>query len=237
LFLLDVLLPEGSGSFDPAQVAGPVDIGFSDIHAAVRARRGLHTLYASVYQGENSFGNDVFEERKETLPTIDDEYIWTNRTGQMRYEWVQGSRAFGHAGIWASEYRLDHPFDDSPFGGLYPRRPDEGTDPEGRIARSDFALSLDPLGRVPLATPGLLDPIRWRLHATAEDVYSPSQLTTLTLGTRFSYLPAQRRLFVEPRLALRHDQPDGRWAFRGAAGLYRQFIYQFDERTSKIVSE
>ncbi len=55
--------------------------------------------------------------------------------------------------------------------------------------------------------------------------------TTLEVGSRFTYVRERQTLYVEPRLSVRHDMPAtpaGDFSFHGAAGIYRQFINQFD---------
>ncbi len=273
LFLLKALETETFEPLDDTVVGSPVDIGFSDIHAAVHVQReGLKNLYASVYRGHNTFGSEALETQRSVLGTLSDEYFWINQTAQLRYEWVQGHRAFAHAGMWVSNYRMEHPFTGSPFATISSHSAEEDAPPPARlqdlnqikeigfrtgfdyaasarhtltsnlealVTESDFALTIDPLGRIPVATPEVLQPIRWRWHATLEDVVALNRRMKLTLGSRLSYLHAQRRLFVEPRLAFRYDQPNGlggAWAFRGAAGLYRQFTNQFDVASYNIAA-
>ena len=263
-FLLDALDPEAeAGTALASQFAlGRIDLTFFDFHAATRIQQGgLRSLYASLYRGRNVFSNGVLEEAPASVGVVADEYTWTNQTAQMRYEWVQGSRAFAHVGLWKSSYRLDHPFNRSPLGAIAEEMPSSPTDAppefneietlgfrggldyaiaarhtltgslEASLMDSDFWLAIDPLGHTPVATPGLLRPMRWRWHAVFEDAFALSYRTTLTLGTRLTYLHAQGLVYAEPRLALRHDVPagpGGTWAFRTAVGRYRQFINQFD---------
>ncbi|MCH8962454.1 MAG: carboxypeptidase-like regulatory domain-containing protein, partial [Bacteroidetes bacterium] len=99
---------------------------------------------------------------------------------------------------------------------------------------NEFVLSLDPLGTTPVVDPEGRRPIRWRLSAFVEDRLALSHRATLTLGSRVTYLPSQHSVYAEPRLAIRYDFPEGEagaWALRGAVGLYRQFINQFDIAT------
>ncbi len=53
-----------------------------------------------------------------------------------------------------------------------------------------------------------------------------SARTRAEAGVRLTYLPVRQTLYAEPRLAVRHDRD--RWAGRLAAGMYRQFVQQFD---------
>ncbi|MEZ4695441.1 MAG: carboxypeptidase-like regulatory domain-containing protein [Rhodothermales bacterium] len=96
---------------------------------------------------------------------------------------------------------------------------------------SDFALSIDPMSRAPLSTPSTLLPIRWTWHASAQDDIALGLRTTLTLGSRITWVNANRRFYSEPRIAIRHDVPSGSagsFAFRLAGGRYRQYVDQYD---------
>ena len=272
LFLVDALAapgepPENSNGA-PAIPSAPIEVGFVDMHAAMRVERdGLHSIHASVYRGRNLFGSEI----SATLPfgnaaprsdEVDDEYAWVNTTSQLRYESVLGSRTFASVGLWASHYEYTHPFDRSPFAAVSPggsQRP--STEDLNEISEvgvragwshaatakhflsgnmeavntsNEFVLSLDPLGSTPVVDPEGRKPLRWRLRAFLEDRFSLSHRATLTLGSRFTFLPSQRAVYAEPRLAIQYDLPEGRsgaWALRGAVGLYRQFINQFDIAT------
>ena len=194
---------------------------------------------------------------------VDDEYSWVNTTSQIRYESVLSSRAFASIGLWRSHYEYNHPVARSPFAPIDPDSTVAvATEDLNEIAEygmragwnyaatakhflsgnvevvytgdHEFALSLDPRRGAPVVDPALREPIRWRVSAFVEDRFALSHRATLTLGSRLTYLPSQRSVYAEPRLALQYDLsagPSGTWAFRGAVGLYRQFINQFDVAT------
>ena len=73
-----------------------------------------------------------------------------------------------------------------------------------------------------------MSPELWRFAGYLEDKYSFDERTTLNAGLRLTYLSSQRQIFAEPRISFRHDVAGGTWAFRGAVGLYRQFVNQFE---------
>ena len=273
LFLIDALLapgesPEGT-NHAPAVSTVPIELGFNDIHAALHLQRdGLHSIHTSFYRGRNVFGNErdiplPFGDATPPTDDIDEVYVWTNTTSQIRYEGVLGSRTFANLGLWASHYEYTHPFDRSPFAAI---DPDSSGGPStedlneisevgmragwnyaatakhflsGNVEAvhtgdNEFFLSLDPLGATPVIDAEGRKPIRWRLSAFLEDRLALSHRATLTLGSRLTYLPSQRSVYAEPRLAIRYDFPVGEagaWALRGAVGLYRQFINQFDVAT------
>ena len=264
LFLSDVLggLGGDGEAFDSNPIAtAPVELGYSDIHSAVRVQRdGLHSLYASFYRGRNIFGNeDQPESGGVPDDDIDDEYAWTNMTSQLRYEGVLSSRAFATVGVWASTYNFSHPFDLPPFAQDCAGAPlsedfnevsEQGLragwnyaatgrhflsgNVEAVHVSSEFALSLDPLCTNPSVDASQREAVRWRWSAFLEDQWALSDRATLTFGSRFTLLPIRNTLYAEPRLAFRYDHPEGRfgaWAFRGAVGLYRQFINPFDVAT------
>ncbi len=272
LFLVDALRAAGGvpGDATPpdTEAIAPVEVGVSDVHAAVRLQlAGLHSVHASFYTGRNVFGYARSRtvprtEAATTIVDVDDEYAWTNTTSQLRYEGVLGSRTFASVGLWMSSYAFAHPFDRSPFSVIDPNRPDPPAFEDfnditevglrsgwnyaatarhflsGEVAAvhtdSEVALSLDPLGTRPAFNPALRKPAQWRLSTFLEDRMALSHRATLTLGARLTYLPALRSVYAEPRLAFQYDHPEGRWgawALRAAAGLYRQFINQFDVAT------
>jgi hypothetical protein len=69
----------------------------------------------------------------------------------------------------------------------------------------------------------------WHLTGHVEGEASLGLGTTLTAGTRLTYLAAQHMVYAEPRLALRHDRRTslvGEMAMRIAGGLYRQYVTQ-----------
>jgi len=69
----------------------------------------------------------------------------------------------------------------------------------------------------------------WHLEGHAEAEASLGLGTTLTAGTRLTYLSNRQMVYAEPRLALRYDRsatPLGDVALRVAGGLYRQYATQ-----------
>ncbi len=82
-----------------------------------------------------------------------------------------------------------------------------------------------------------IDGQQLRLASFLDHRYSISDKTTLDLGLRLTYLGTHQQVFAEPRLAVRYDAPSGPlgpWAFRGAVGLYRQYVNQFDVSSVNI---
>ncbi|WP_176521696.1 TonB-dependent receptor [Longimonas halophila] len=69
----------------------------------------------------------------------------------------------------------------------------------------------------------------WHLEGHAEGEASLGLGTTLTAGTRLTYLSNRQMVYAEPRVALRYDRsttPLGDVALRVAGGLYRQYVTQ-----------
>lgn len=262
----------GQPQTDPASLADSLlTVFFSDIHAATRIRFGnARSLYASLYSGHNDFGigtvpapvplqakrDDDDEDEEDDAPA--ESYAWSNRMSQIRYEWVQGKRAFVKVGIWNSRYRLRHPFTTSPFLPSSIPASDALSDDFNEVksmglfasidwapaarhvisaelqyvdTHTEFQLSIDPTSDSLSITEQTVAPIRGRLQSFIEDVISLSPQATLTLGSRLTYVPSQQRLYAEPRIAIRRDfQRAGEQllAIQLAAGLYRQFTNQFD---------
>ncbi len=71
----------------------------------------------------------------------------------------------------------------------------------------------------------------WRGSAYVVDEISIGTHATVTLGSRFTYLPDQQTVYAEPRLSARLDATHpvvGDVGARVAGGLYRQFVNRFD---------
>jgi hypothetical protein len=79
--------------------------------------------------------------------------------------------------------------------------------------------------------PFSFDDTRWQVGGYLRDVVSLGTGTTLTAGTRLTYIPARRTLYAEPRLSLHTEGTAaglGPYAVRVAGGLYRQFVNRFE---------
>ncbi|MFO8233471.1 MAG: TonB-dependent receptor [Longimonas sp.] len=69
----------------------------------------------------------------------------------------------------------------------------------------------------------------WHIESYAEGEASLGLGTTLTMGTRLTYVSNRQTVYAEPRVALRYDRsgtPLGDVALRTAGGLYRQYVTQ-----------
>ncbi|MGI9173813.1 MAG: carboxypeptidase-like regulatory domain-containing protein [Rhodothermales bacterium] len=230
---------------------------------------GLRSLRFSFYQGRNAFGTESevasgTDEPPFAEDVFEEAYRWRNRAARIRYEWVPSGRLFANLSAWVSSYRLRHPVGFSPadsslaasalsaeasnavretgfrLGGdcaAAVRHTFSGA-LEGTLTSSAFARSTDFFGASP-TEPDTLQPVRERLAAYLEDRVALGYGTTLTLGTRLTYLPRARSLLAEPRLAMQYDHETGwlgSWALRGAVGLYRQYLHSFDVATYNVTS-
>lgn len=91
---------------------------FSDLHAAGRLRFGpLRSLDASFYHGRQHLSGGVLPRESVASRqfaaadvTVFDQYAWTNRLGQVRYEAVLGSRTLAGLQARASDYRLENAY-------------------------------------------------------------------------------------------------------------------------------
>ena len=266
-YLFENLVPGATADTINTQMDAPVDIRFSDIHAGTRIRiGGLRSLYLSMYQGHNAFGGEQVSLLPESIESRSEDYRWSNKMRQARYEWVSGHKTFLHIGLWSSDYELIHPADRFPFspGDTVEEEEDEMENEELEVedfnqisevglkvgfdtalgsrhtlsgslepilTKTKFSLSVDPSGETDPITHLGIRPARTRIQSFLQDKIALNQHTQVTLGSRFTYIPAQQRLYAEPRLSIRHDLPDGpggAWALFGAVGLYRQFLFQFD---------
>ncbi len=246
---------------DSSLTSSLLTIGFYDIHAASRVRfDNGHSLHASLYRGHNQFGydtppatatdraNDVYSWMNQAWQV---RYEWVAgsrtfmHTGFSRSEYRLShpidTLPFAVLGGAVSPDSLETDIDD--FNDIFTYTVRLGVDRaftdrhvatsalEAVYTESEFSLSIDPSGTWPSITHELIRPVRFRLQSFVEDTWTPNERTTITAGTRLSFLPAQMRLYAEPRLAWRYDEPEGpggEWAFRMALGLYRQYLNQFD---------
>lgn len=72
---------------------------------------------------------------------------------------------------------------------------------------------------------------QWHVSGYLRDVMSLGMGTTLTAGTRFTYIPARQTVYAEPRLELHHEgslRATSPYAVRLAGGVYRQYVNRFD---------
>ena len=239
---------------------GSVELKFTDVHGAVRINRGLQQLYLSFYNGRNVFGNDALESDSPIISASGDEYSWHNTVANAQYDRVLTSRMLGSLKIWKSTYSLRHPFDLSPFessqtgsvsadsvdrefnnietlGGRGELNLSVGSRHtvsaavDGSIVDNDFRISVDPSGEIPAISKKVYPTAKWKWTGFVQDDISLGYKTTLTTGTRVTYIPLQETAYVEPRVSLRHDQPlsAGRvLSLKFATGIYRQYLNQFD---------
>ncbi len=71
----------------------------------------------------------------------------------------------------------------------------------------------------------------WRVESFIQNRIPVSAQLTVDAGTRVTYLASRKSWFAEPRLAVRYDARSsdvGPWSARLAAGLYRQYVTQYD---------
>ena len=236
----------------------PLSFSFSDLHAAARIRLpGARSLYLSLYRGRNRFGLEIGSEEMPEEELSEEEYSWNNQTRLLRYESVWGRRGFFRATAWQSDYRLRHPLDRDPFSSFnsVPIAADSTGEDFNEIlvsgvklefdlyatvrhlingglettyTESEFELSLDPFDQTPAIDDNNVYPAQWLSSSYLQDVISLSARTQLTAGSRFTYIYGQKRLYAEPRINVSHEDRSARWMFQAAAGLYRQYVDQFD---------
>lgn len=245
------------GNFKESVSGGNPRIGFHDLHLASRTRFGLlNSLYASLYWGGNRLGADLAPDPP-AGPSADapapfrDLYAWRTGMAQVRYESVLGSRTLAALRLRGSYYRVDHDYNvpDSALARTIPvLRPDDGN----RVyevaleATVDHALGSRQnvrLGAELIRTDSRFVVLGTRLYPIdhqaagmrlvgfAEDEVTLSPYASVEAGGRFTLLPATGAVYAEPRLSLRLDvaeSPVGAWSMRLSAGVYRQFLNQFD---------
>ncbi len=183
-----------------------------------------------------------------------DEYMWRTVAGQVRHEQLHGTRVAHLIQLRGSEHALDHDF--SMVIGASPANQDPPRRDGNRVR--EFALvgglqvagggawDLD-LGTEVAYTEAVLDLRNGVLRALgsneqalrvgghAEVKRRIGSRHWLDAGVRVTQLMKTGRAYVEPRVALRADGESdewGPWAWRLGAGVYRQYVNQFDVATS-----
>ena len=68
----------------------------------------------------------------------------------------------------------------------------------------------------------------WKVSGFIEDKISLGVRYQLELGTRITYLGIRKETYLEPRAAIRMDDQKSGFSGRLAAGVYRQFLNEFD---------
>ena len=241
-------------------------IGFSDIHLA--GRIGINPyqrLYFSGYIGNNNIdtrlkaiGEEASTDSVRYLDTRDI-YDWNNTAGQIRHEWLLGSRAIGMVRVRASRHSFDHNYilADSIFSQGSPdinnivldnfseiSALDENTITEVAIDGTfDYSISSTnhlAIGfeanrlsnRVSLQS-SFFQPVEvpydgWTFSGFVEDKINLGIGYQIELGTRFTHVDIRNETYLEPRVAVRMDHSESGFAGRLAAGLYRQFLNEFD---------
>ncbi len=246
---------------EPVPDAPTHDVDFWDLHGALRIDFGSRTSARfSRYVGTNRFGTD-FDDQSATSRVPADSYRWRNSITGFNIESILSTRAFLEISGWSSYYEMQHPFDIGTTAdscqGCYTPEADDFNDVEeaGAIARLDVAASSSHQlafglggGRTASEMGISIDPYRlrtetgaghyeigvWRLFTYLEDRWSVTKATEVRAGTRLTWLGDAQHLYAEPRIAVRYDRAlaeNGSWALETAAGLYRQFLHQFDAAT------
>ncbi len=83
----------------------------------------------------------------------------------------------------------------------------------------------------PFYVPLQIENATWRSTAYMHDKIAIGLQTSIEVGSRFTYVPDRNVVYAEPRFSLRHDVPQsaiGSYALHLAAGVYRQYVNQFD---------
>lgn len=182
---------------------------------------------------------------QEAPGVFDDAYDWQNGVAQTRFESVLGPRALTSVQFRGSFFDLDHTYQASDTS-FVPQDDQNRVREYAAEATLDYAWADNQnlhvglevaLTRTRFSVLGTQpQPIRhqsdnWRMALYGAHYVSLARWLTLELGTRATYVPARQTLYGEPRFSLRFDVPDtrlGTFAWRLGAGMYRQFVNQFD---------
>jgi hypothetical protein len=187
---------------------------------------------------------------------IADDYDWTNWAAHVRYQRLLDRRTFGTIRVSASDHASGYDYaadyhgiydryavasdvSDEPFrrysaerhtirevtlgmeamSSLVPRHTVEGG-LEFRFVDASFAATSPFIRFIDYADSAFL------LAAHLGSTYTPGLRTTIETGVRMNVVPQRQTVYAEPRMSLRYDLDAV--ALRASAGLFRQFIHQFE---------
>jgi len=253
-FLLSAFASRNTPFADLPPVGDP-EVAFMDLHAATRIRLSpLQSVYVSAFFGRSRLGNDLAggslgsaSGSLDDPAAFGDLYAWHNGTAQLRYDAVLSARSLGSVRVRGSMYRLRHDFESRDDQTIETAEDDGNRVFEAALdARIDYALSdrhYAEFGsefvltgdRFTVAGTQLL-PLShrytgWRWTGFVQHTAQVGRHVAVEAGSRFTYVDARRSLYAEPRLSVRSDWPEtatGSWSMKVGAGLYRQYVNQFD---------
>lgn len=232
----------------PGTAPGASALAFTDVHAAVRAQLGaFRSVRASGYLGRSRVGTDVVASAEGAAPlTMRDDYAWRTMAAQLRHDWLLGARAAHSVRLRAGRHTLDHRY--GMGGEAAAEVPHDGNRVDELALESTLDASLG--ARWQLATGvelartasavDMTNPLmpavtaratRSRAAAHAQLARRVGERVHVEAGARVTALAGEGRAYAEPRVAVRADGEGdrlGAWAWRVAAGEYRQFVSQLD---------
>lgn len=232
----------------PATSPASSALAFTDLHGAARAQLGaFRTLRASAWVGRSRVGTDVVaEDASDTAGThMRDDYAWRTVAAQLRHDWLIGARASHTVRVRATRHALAHEYS---MGGADASVPHDGNRVDEVALESTLDASLGAswslatgaeLARtasvVDMTNP-LMPPVRVRVARSRAAGFAQlgrrlGEHLHAEAGLRATALATGDGSYLEPRVALRGDGTSralGRWAWRAAAGEYRQFTSQLD---------
>lgn len=220
-----------------------------------------NTYHASYYRGSNDLLGrrlvTAFDSTMQDVSNPPDRYDWINENAQFRWSFLLASKLFATMRVRSSFYRLNHEYSGldrqnaillSDVGRLVI---DLGAADDGnRIQEIAFESTMDydhwggylQTGfevirsrhrfTISDAFPRRIvhEDSTWRAAFFAEDRLDITSRLALTGGTRLTYLGSRATLYAEPRLEIQYH-PFDFLSVRGAGGLYRQYLNQFDVST------
>ncbi|MEM6647227.1 MAG: TonB-dependent receptor [Bacteroidota bacterium] len=247
----------GSITSDQAQ-AFQTGLGFVDMHTAHRQQLGaLRTVATSAYYGRRTLesAQDIplgataaARSLSQGGPTFRDAYEWQNALLQSTYEQVVDARTLLSVQARGSVFDLGHTFvtqdtrvneldDGNRFSELaldvradHERSPRQFWSGGVEVVRNESRftlLGLQAEGEPPIRQAGTA----FRVGSFAQNEITVAPWALLTLGSRFTWLPSRQAVYAEPRAAVRMDtylHGEAYAAVKVSAGLYRQYVHQFD---------
>ena len=243
-------ITSGINVFDESLASLDPGLHFSDVHFALRKRYNvLSSVHASAYWGRRQLESQehpagtgyipISDLLRQTAPGVQDNYVWDNFTGQIRYEAVAGTRIMASAQARASLFRLQHGIttakitqqavmSNESLSSQIDLRDDNGNRVRefGLAGRLTYALwrgwnveaGLEPaythsrfLVHGTRTAPIAHEHGTWRMESFLQNRIPINERLTVDAGTRVTYLHSRRSWYAEPRLSVRYDVSESRF--------------------------
>lgn len=218
----------------------------------------FHWISGAFYHGSSTAESMSLVTSNSALstPYSRDNYHWETTGGRVGYQGFLGSTFLGSISVYHVEQAFSHgytmPFvlhgDAQPHPGIPPLESED----RNRLIETAVEATVDAsIGRRHQLSSSLAfirtenhvqlgnaffrevdyNTSQWRVAGHVQNDISLSRHAQLELGLRYTLVEGHQELYTEPRMGLRYDgwtSIIGDYAFRIAAGVYRQFVNEVE---------